>query len=255
MVFCFTVLAYTNVGQIGPKIVDTDEAAGILSLMVLAPSQQCTKDSLVTVANEYLDRYSKVSLLDVKIYSDRPTLEQFAAKKTFHLSYDQWRREFESRIQKDSSSCVAEVLKLGGDSTLRVRSKPGSVFEVSIKGSNAFQPTIDGVTLNLLHVEFSRQGLGGAKYLTPILYFEVSQDVSPQQAATIAESIRQSSGCRGMKILMRRDEWYVFDPYYPWRNAFGDADIPPTENEAARSWEFLCEAGAQACHQSSTGSN
>jgi hypothetical protein len=220
---------------------------------LVIPVDEFKKEGLLRLSNQFLHRYEKLKLLNVGIYTDDTTASDSAGKGKFDFTYGVWKSEFEARRQKNSLR-AAELLKYGDSASLRIRYSDGRIEEIEIVGRNVFRPVINGVALHLLHVSFPRQGFGNAKQVVPHFYFSISETPTSQDAAIIATSIFRASDAKKMKLHLRQDEWFIFDAYYPWMNPFTEPGFPPTQAEAARSAEFLCNpAEEQACYQSSLG--
>jgi hypothetical protein len=250
---CFTLDMHTNWARTDYRIIEKQEAAGLASYLLVVPVDEFKKEDLLRLSNQFLHRYEKLKLLNVGIYTDTATASDSAGKGKFDFTYGVWKSEFETREEKNSLR-AAELLKYGGSASLRIRYSDGRIEEIEIVGRNVFRPVINGVALHLLHVSFPRQGFGNARQVVPHLYFSVSKTPTLQDAGIIATSIFRTSGAKKIKVHLRQDGWFIFDAYYPWMNPFAEPGPPPTETEAARSAEFLCNpAEEQTCYQSSVG--
>lgn len=230
------------------KVINHDEEDGVGSYTVLVPASEFRKEVLLSLATQFLHRYAQLRLLDIGIYTDRASVHDFAGAGVDDYTYGNWLQEFEAST-KGTLPCGAEILKSGATAALRIRYTDGRIEEVTINGGNVFHPVIDGVRLDLLHVLCVRQGIGANARLTPLLYFSVSKDISPQDGGAIARSILRSTGITRMTVSLRPDIWFMFDPFYPWVNPFAPVDSPPPEH-AKRAWQLLCHpAEEQGCYQ------
>jgi hypothetical protein len=239
--------------QKGAEVIEKQAGDGMAFYTVAIPADEFTRDNLLQLAKRYLRRHAKVRLLNLGIYVGIPAARDSTGKHMIHFTYDQWKQEFDRRKESNSLS-AAELLKYGAAATLRIRYSDGRIEEIPITGDNVFHPIVGGLKLNLLHVTGVLQGFDGSKQLIPLFYFSLSKEISTQDARKLAASLLRSSAVSKMEIRMREDEWFIFDPHYPWRNPFTSVEAAPTEKEAARSVEFLCKPSeTQSCYQSSAG--
>lgn len=231
-----------------PNMINHEEEGGIGAYTVLISPSEFKKEILMKLAAQFLHDNAHLSVLDVGIFINREAANDFAGAGVFDYSYGNWLMEFEARRKRSLPLC-AEVLKCGNSSALRIRYSDGRLEEVAIHGGEVFHPAINGARLDLLHVKCVRQGFGAKARLTPLLYFRVSKDIDANEGGVIARSILRSSGATRMSISMRPDNWFMFDPYYPWVNPFAPVDSPPTK-AAERAWQLLCDpAEERACFQ------
>jgi hypothetical protein len=253
LTICIALDMCPSFAQTGVEVIERHEEHSLASYKVIVPASGFMKENLLQLANGYIQSHDQVRFLDVGIHADRAAAQDSSGKGIFHVSYGRWKHEFENK-QRESSMPAAELLKDAVGATLRIRYADGRIEEVALSGENAFHPTINGIRLNLLHVTIVRQGFGTAKRWVPILYLSVPKMFTAQEAGIFAESIFRISGVPNPEILLRSDQWFIFDPYYPWMNPFAFAEMAPSEAEAARSAEFLCKpAEPQGCHQISAG--
>ena len=230
------------------KVINQEQEDGIGSYVLLISSSEFRKQALLGLAVQFLRRNTQLGMLHVGIYTDRASWHEFAAADMDDYTYGNWLQEFEAS-RKGTLPCGAEILKSGAAASLRIRYADGRIEEVAINGGNVFHPVINGVRLDLLHVLCVRQGIGVKAHLTPLLYFSVSKDISPQEGGVIARAILRSSGITRMTVSLRPDIWFMFDPYYPWVNPFAPVDSPPPE-QAKQAWQLLCHpAEEQGCYQ------
>jgi hypothetical protein len=199
------------------------------------------------LADDFLHRHADVKLLDLGIYTDMATARDSEGKNLNHFTYRQWLNEFQGRTQQQST---AELLKNGGDATLRIRYSDGRREEITVAGQNVFHPIVGGIAVNLLYVTCVHQGFGATKQLFPHLYFTAPIN-TVQEATSVSRAILSASRIPAMEVLIRRDQWFIFNEYYPWVNPFAASQGPPTETEAAQSPEFLCKPTTEErpCYQ------
>jgi hypothetical protein len=234
------------------NIIENQQEDRIAAQTILLSPKEFTEPVLVALSKERLSQYQDVDLLQVRFVTDSSAAHELSGKGIVHISYDTWRHEFGLRKRKGHLK-VAELLKIGPNATLRI-SFPDSVKEISLMGNNAFRRGVQGMVLELLHTAIVRQGFGKSKRLKAILYYRVNKEISSIEAMTIARSISLQSDSPRLRILIRQDEWYIFDPYYPWFNPFTNVQQAPAEEELARSQEFVCESVSEGgCYQSSSG--
>jgi hypothetical protein len=225
----------------------------MLSALFVLPSSKFTDRSLLDMAKEYLHRHEHVKLIQVGFYTDEEAASDSRGKSIDHVSYGLWKVEFEKRAQMKPVR-AGVLLKYGSYATLKVHDADGNTRELSIDGESAFHPFVGGVALDLLHVGFAKQGFGAANKLTAHFYFTIPRKMSSKEARSIAESFFRIVDVRGVVVHFREDEWFIFDPFYPWNNLFLKAKAPPTLDDAAKSVEFLCKPSqGDACYQTSLG--
>lgn len=250
---CFVCGVCAGLAQTKPKVVDGHVTGELATYALLISSGDFGKDAVLRLADDYLNRCKNIRLLRVGIYSEESTARDSVGKGVTDVTYGWWSREFETRKQRKLSG-VAELLKNGVGATLRVRYADGRIEEIKISGENSFHPKVNGTPLSLAHMSVARKGFGGNKQLIPVFYFIVPQGVTLQEARKLAQSLFRVLPISKMEIVIREDEWFIFDANYPWLNPFSSAQGPPSEAVLAQSPEFLCEPGeGQGCHQVSVG--
>lgn len=247
---------------IGPHVCQAPNAAATIkeqtapdmtSLVVVIQVSEFSEDNLLKLANKYLSRSERTKLLQVGFYTDSEVAHDSLGKTEYHVSYQQWRLEFERRAL-DKLKPAAVLLKYGDSATIRIRFADGHNSEVRIAGENVFHPVIGGLTFEILHVSFVDQGYGSEKKLTPHFYLKSTRKISPKEAEVFARDFLHVVGIPNPVIHFRQDGWFLFSTFYPWINPFSDQATPPTLEETARSVEFLCRpAEEQACFQVSPG--
>src|SRR5579872_2351442 len=200
------------------RFLENEQEDGIAAQAVLLSPKEFTEPVLLASSKEYISQHQSVEILQVRFVTDPAAAQELRGKGIVHISYDMWRHEFELRKQQKRLG-VAELLKIGPNATLRI-SFPDSIKEICLVGSNVFHPGVQGAVLDLLHSAVVRQGLGKNRHLSVILYYRVNTELSAKEAVAIGRSIGLRSDSPNVKILVRQDEWYIFDPYYPWLNPF-----------------------------------
>jgi len=235
--------------EVKTRLVAEERGNGLASYTLVIPSADFKKDTLLELANKYLSTNSEVKLLQLGIYTEDGAAHDAAGKKIFDITYGVWKREFERRTLENTFP-VAELLKYGSSSTLRIRFPGGQPEEIAISGVSAFHRSIDNWELNLLYVSLVRQGFGKEKQLIPSFYFRVMKRITQPEAGVVAESVAHLIGASKPEIHFRQDEWYIFDAGYPWVNPFVHSSSPPSEAEAAKSVEFVCRPTEEkACYE------
>jgi hypothetical protein len=252
--FCYAVIALANNGLSQIHEVFAEESANdCASYIVILPTAEFGRDALIRTANMYLQRYDNIRLLDVKFVSDAAAAQELKGKGTFHFTYQTWGDRFETLRRQASSKVAAELLAFGGSAALRIRHADGYIEEIRLKGESVFHPVVGGYDLDLLYVAFAPQGIGRFRSLVATLYLKRSQSITAQEAGTISRALRQRTGIPA-NIVIRQDEWFIFDPYYPWLNPFTSAHARPSESQLAASREFFCARdGGEPCYEVSAG--
>jgi hypothetical protein len=151
----------------------------------VVPEADFNAFGLSKYASEYLFRYKELKLIQVGFYTEESTALDFRGKSIDHISYEYWKKEYETRMSAGPIR-MAILLAYGNSATLRIRDGDQKVKEITIAGSNVFHPTLEGLSLNVLHVGFSDQGQPSK--LIAHFYVTIPKRVSAQEAEKLAKS-------------------------------------------------------------------
>lgn len=246
---CFALETCLAFARTKPSIAE-DYVTGDLAWYALVyPADDFTRGDVLRLSQEYVSRYKNLRLVRVGIYTDAETAHASRGRGVTDITYGWWREEFEA-CRRRQPLRAAELLRSPLGTTLRIRHPDGRTEEIDIAGKNSFHPVLNGVTVKLAHLSVARKGFAGKRRLIPIFHLTVPKEIALEEAGVLAKSMFDVLGVSNAQILIREDEWFIFDPSYPVLNPFAFAQGPPTPEVVARSPEFLCEAGEKrGCYQ------
>lgn len=204
------------------------------------------QSALMRWAEGVLDRFGQVRYLHAALVSEASSRCVYGPKP-FHLLFSEWLHVRRRCLDLNLSS--AEVIRIGDASIIRMR--VGNERR-SIVASNSRNPlqlgaygSSSAALAHITHIGYPRSiGIAGDKRIT---LFAKSNAALPD-LLKVARSAHAEALSRfpftGINLYVRRDDWFIDDPYYPFVNPFEETGAGPTSIEDYRGRaQASCLAG------------
>lgn len=197
------------------------------------------------------DKQPGVKLLQVEVM-DRQESIALSENGYNDISFSLWQslyKQYEKQMPP-----FAELLVIGDDAGMKVRSKTGEVSQNVLSAQNPYNIGSCGGHVEIAHVSIQQNGVethAPAHEAEQGVNFFVVVDRPPdkQLALCIFKELRARAGIPILTVCVRPDPWFLQHSDYPVVSPFFANTKPPTkeEYETAVEWECHTDDGIPKC--------
>jgi hypothetical protein len=160
--------------------------------------------------------------------------------KPDHMGFDDWLRMYD--FQSHHHPAIAELTVIRGNALLRFRSPQGRVEKKVLAGKNPLMFKVRDKDYEAVSIVFSNPLSSGLS-----VYVRTRATLNAEEGAELLSQLSTLFPKLAVSLLVRNDEWFVFDPSYPYFNPFSESVNLPDARSYGSTLTCAFEGGTPKC--------
>jgi hypothetical protein len=236
VLFLIGVMACQGAEEVYAETKDNDH--WFLTLVV--PVERVKLPHMEKVAVDFLGRAASHKVAVLSVFNTR----EIAAMErgTSCGNYKQWRVDY--NYFPRGRLAAANMIAIGGNAVLRLRSADGTVTRRVLKGEDPTQLSIDGTRFEILVIGGRRmtrfQACATAGAIEPNLYIRTSGKLSRELCERAVNWLAGMLRSRHLGASFRNDYWFPCGQFFPVLYPFFPPEEPLSESAYHKSVTFTC---------------
>lgn len=211
---------------------ETTERAGVLVKSIILPSRSFDERTLRLLAREEIQRLGPIGSCLVQFTSESSGAP---LPKPSHIRFSTRRRLYEEIARVPVQ--YAELLKVGGDSVLRIRNQH-TIKNIALDGHDPRLKRFGGVNYEILYIVAPPHRTMQASRAN--VYVRSDSEPEVQGGLRLLAEFGSLFPDREVHVYVRRDGFFVEEPSYPFVNPLVASISAPSEEEYSLGKTLRC---------------
>jgi hypothetical protein len=202
---------------------------------VIVPESAFIVEGIVERGKEFIRKYSATPFARLEL-SHGPGARFYGSKGIDHVNVENYFHRLEHGFPGGAQTYgdIASVIKIGRSAVVRIR-KNGSVLSIPIGYPSTPMPgVLQGFEILHFAPLFRSNAVDGIE-----VFVRSKQLPTPEGMRKLAEQLWTVDRNLTIRVLARKDSWFITHPSFPFIYAFDDPVSIPTRKEYQRDLELM----------------